>query len=134
MKQHNKNNRSGFTLIEVLIAIVIISLTALSFMWLQQQTWKNTSASNKMLLAGQAIEAKIESIRVQIAVDTSVFRTMTNSTQTTVNGITVTSTLCAPGDSMPNRNNNVRKVTIQASWKVWNPETLTVATFISRDF
>lgn len=57
----------GFTLVEVLIAVVMISICAVSTLMWQKTSWERTARTNRIIVAGQVIEKQVEMIRQTIA-------------------------------------------------------------------
>ncbi|HUI93832.1 MAG TPA: type II secretion system protein [Chitinivibrionales bacterium] len=60
-------NAKGFTLMEVIMTMVIIGVTAVVILTWQKTSWTQTKSTNRLMVAGQVIEKQIEKIRMTIA-------------------------------------------------------------------
>src|SRR5512137_1215830 len=133
IRQFRRPGTRGFTLVEILITILIISLTSVGFMWLQRSTWKISRGANRMLLSGQMIQSALESTRNAIALNPATFATglAADSDYAAVNGITIHRHLDAAGDAttMPMANADVRRVRFTAKWMGWKQDSLVVITY-----
>lgn len=58
---------NGFTLVEVLLAMIIIATSAVAVLMWQKTSWSQSSATNKLILAGQVVEKQLEAQRMNIA-------------------------------------------------------------------
>jgi|SRR5271157_2402578 prepilin-type N-terminal cleavage/methylation domain-containing protein len=69
MKQTNrtKGGAGGFTMIEVLLAMIIIATSAVAVLMWQKTSWSQTSSTNRLMVAGQIVEKQIEQQRMIIA-------------------------------------------------------------------
>jgi prepilin-type N-terminal cleavage/methylation domain-containing protein len=135
----------GFTLIEVLLAMIIVMVSATSVLMWQKTSWSQTSTTNRLMVAGHVIEKQLEKQRMTIAENPSAnFASFVqNSTMVVVDSsvtpyITVLWTIYAP-DSLKdpqtgNNLNNVRKVQISAGYGSGPADTLKVVTAISKNF
>jgi prepilin-type N-terminal cleavage/methylation domain-containing protein len=135
----------GFTLIEVLLAMIIVMVSATSVLMWQKTSWSQTSSTNRLMVAGHVIEKQIEKRRMTIAENPSAnFASfIQNSTMVVIDSsvtpyITVLWTIYAP-DSLKdpqtgNNLNNVRKVQISAGYGSGSADTLKVVTAISKNF
>jgi type II secretory pathway pseudopilin PulG len=133
---------SGFSLVEVLLAIIIITTSAVAVLMWQKTSWSQTSYTNRLMVAGHVIEKQIEERRMLIAQDPqtnfAAFKALTTLTivDNSLNPpITVNwemkDTLKDPaGNLMP----NVRWVRIKASWGSGSKDTLQVITCIAKNF
>jgi prepilin-type N-terminal cleavage/methylation domain-containing protein len=85
-------DKSGFSLLEVLMALIVITISATIFMKVQQFSTIGVGSSDRSMIAGQMIEEQIESVRKSISLDTNYFNNtfQTNSVGLTNNGITIT--------------------------------------------
>jgi prepilin-type N-terminal cleavage/methylation domain-containing protein len=134
----------GFTMIEVLLAMIIIAMSAVAVITWQKTSWSQTSSTNRLMVVGQVIEKQIEKQRMIIA-EHPVANYATfigNSTITLVDSsvtprITVKWTIYAADslkDLYGNNVKNVRKVQIKAGYGSGKNDTLTVVTAISQNF
>lgn len=135
-----KNNR-GFTLIEIIIAIVIIVISAVVFLVWQRSTWSRTGNTNRLMAAGQIIEKQIEKRRMVIAekplVNYEMFKLLKDTTiiDTSVTPPVTVYWKINPAYSPDGKEVfHVRKVDITASWGSGQNDTLKVTTCIARDF
>lgn len=69
MKQTNRTKgvAGGFTMVEVLLAMIIIATSAVAVLMWQKTSWSQTSSTNRLMVAGQIIEKQIEKQRMFIA-------------------------------------------------------------------
>lgn len=58
---------NGFTLVEVLLAMIIIATSAVAVLMWQKTSWSQASTTNKLMVAGQVVEKQIEKQRMIIA-------------------------------------------------------------------
>jgi prepilin-type N-terminal cleavage/methylation domain-containing protein len=130
-------NRSGFTLIEILISIVIVGVIGLNIIMFQTSSWKRTSSSNKLLVAGQMIEKQIEYIRMTVDSD-PVNKFPPHDSTITENGIklcwNISSAYRPKGPSPRGPLLNVRRCDLTASWGSTKNDSLVVTTYIARYF
>ena len=126
---------AGFTLLEVLIAVVVVGISAGTIAYLQRNTWASTRRSNNTLIAGQLIEKQVEKARMDIGIDASThWPPVDGSTADASSGIqvawTVTTTTDPDGVPIP----EVRQIEYVASWHDSRSESLTVVTYLSEQF
>jgi prepilin-type N-terminal cleavage/methylation domain-containing protein len=146
MKEGNRisGGADGFTMIEVLLAMIIIAISASAVLMWQKTSWSQTSSTNRLMVAGQIIEKQIEKQRMLIAQSpaTNYATFISNSSITIVDSsvtpyMTVFWTIYAPDslkDPSGNNVNHVRKVQIKAGYGNGKKDTLTVVTAISQNF
>ena len=67
----------GMTLLEIMITIVIVAVASTVLFRLSAQSWFNERRVKRLVAAGQAIEAAIETERIRIAADPGEARTPT---------------------------------------------------------
>jgi prepilin-type N-terminal cleavage/methylation domain-containing protein len=126
---------SGFTLIEILMTIMIVGVIALNIMMFQTSSWKRTSSSNKLLVAGQMIERQIEYLRMKIDSD-PINNFPPHDSTITENGIKLSWNISSAhrpkesSGSLP----NVRRCDLIASWGKEKNDSLVVTTYIARSF
>jgi prepilin-type N-terminal cleavage/methylation domain-containing protein len=135
-------SNTGLTMVEVLLSMVIIGICAVSFLLWQKTSWSQATLTNRLMLAGQVIEKKIEAKRMWISSDAlqnytnfKNTKTFTDVDQTVIPPITLNwtiyDTLHAPnGDPVL----NACMVVIKASWGSGKNDTLKVSTCFARDF
>ena len=146
----------GFTLIEVLLSMIIISVSAIAVLMWQKTSWSQTSATNRLMVAGQIVEKQIEKRRMVIAQDPvgsfAAFKTAYNYTNHP-NGVVIADSTVYPPvsvrwiayDTLTDRrdslihdaqgNKNVVRVVLTAWWPGAKPgDSLQVDTRIAKNF
>lgn len=58
-------NRGGFTMIEVLMAILIIGIVVPIAMFIQGSSWGVAGKANSMRMATQMVEARVDALKVE---------------------------------------------------------------------
>jgi prepilin-type N-terminal cleavage/methylation domain-containing protein len=135
-------NKKGFTLIEILLSIVIIAISAIAILMWQKTSWSQTSYTNRLMIAGHVIEKQIERQRMIIAQDpTNNFNQFKNTDSMNIIDSTtkpiinvkwyIYDTLHDPSGALIN---NVCRVVLKASWGKGKKDTLKVETCIAKDF
>lgn len=130
-------SQRGWTLIEVLAAVVVVGLGLVLFMRVQHSSNRGSGENSRILQAGKAIEQFLEDTRIRIAKDT------TNNfppRDTTVAGaapnfITITSKVSnalSPVDGAVVL--NVKRLDIAATWTRPYKDSLKVTTYVSKRF
>jgi prepilin-type N-terminal cleavage/methylation domain-containing protein len=127
-------NQSGLSLMEILIALVVIGIGVGVFLKMQKGSGSNLAGNSKMMRAGQLVEKHIEAMRIKIARDT-VANWPPGDTSYTENLLKVERKISAAaspktGDDLP----NVRKVDIIVSWGKFRQDSLDVSTYVSKRF
>jgi prepilin-type N-terminal cleavage/methylation domain-containing protein len=56
---------AGFTLVEILVAIVVVAAILPMAMWVQSVAWGGTGTANRMRIAAQLARNQVDSIKVQ---------------------------------------------------------------------
>jgi len=149
-RQFVAHESSGFTLIEVLLAMIIISVSAVAVLMWQKTSWSQTSSTNRLMVAGQIVEKQIEKQRMAIARDPvdsfAAFKTAYSYTNNSSGVIVVDSTVSPPVlvrwivyDTLHDPNlhaiRNVCKVNLTAWWTGCKPtDSLQVETRIAKNF
>jgi prepilin-type N-terminal cleavage/methylation domain-containing protein len=127
-------NRRAFTLVEVIVALALVSLLAASLVGMMIFSGKLTRAAREQLTAGEILEAKVDALR---SCSWNQLR-QTNFIQPTfriTNGIPYwgtigTTTLTGPETYI----SNVLQISISVNWNTdGRPRNLATTTFISRD-
>ena len=131
----------GLTLMEVLLTIFFLGISASIFMICQKSSWSQTSNMNRLMSAGQIIEKQIEARRMWIAEDpVQNFATFKSTTSDTIVDNTVSPPVKVLWEINPGETpeldsiENVRKVELTACWGRGPNDTLRVQTCIARDF
>ncbi len=126
----------GFTLIEILMAMVVIATIIPMAMWVQSTAWGGTGKANKLRLASQLIQSQVDSIKV---------RTVSNDTTPPCGsytgsyrkGVQVSYTISEAyrDETDPaTRVDNACKVSLTARDANAGDTLLVVQTFVTRDF
>jgi Tfp pilus assembly protein PilV len=92
-------NASGMTMVEVLLSMIIILVSALAVLMWQKTSWSQTTSTNRLMVAGQVVEKQIEKQRMTIAQDPAnnftAFKTAYLYT-THPNGVVITDSTVSP--------------------------------------
>lgn len=126
--------QSGLSLMEILIALVVIGIGVGVFLKMQKGSGTNLAGNSKMMRAGQLVEKHVEAMRIRIAKDTIANWPPKDTTYTEnllklqrkITGATSPKT----GAALP----NVRKVDITVSWGKFRQDSLDVSTYVSKRF
>ncbi len=133
-----KKTERGWSLIEVLAAIIVVGIGIALFTKVQRMTGRDSTTNSKILMAGKMIENHIEDIRIKIAKDTTKNFPPSDDTLASVapNFITVTTTVTkaySPIGAKPEVP-NVRQIDLKAKWTNPNVDSLQVTTYVSKNF
>ena len=131
--QGSSESHGGFTLLEVLITLVIISITLAGVLLLQGATWRSSASTNNTQLAGQLVERQIEEMRLGISFDTTSNWPPVNGGLTS-SGLELSWEVSRTKDPDGAYVDRVRQVDFTVAWRATVPETLKVTTFLSKDF
>jgi prepilin-type N-terminal cleavage/methylation domain-containing protein len=123
----------GFTLLEVLITMVVVSITLAGVLLLQGATWRSTASTNNIQLAGQLVERRIEEMRLAISFDTTMNWPPVDGGMN-ASGLDMNWAVSKTKDPDGAYINRVRQVDFTVAWRSTVPETLKVTTFLSKDF
>ena len=130
-----RSRSDGFTLTEVLIAIVIIAITAAIFMMTQNTSFGRTRSSNRLLDAGQLIEKHVEQKRMEISVNPGNLPSVNSVSTYTEKGIALICSTKAAVDPNGANINNVRLYKMVATWGSTKiGDTLEVTTYLAENF
>lgn len=126
--------QSGLSLMEILIALVVIAIGVGLFLKMQKGSGSNLAGNSKMMRAGQLVEKHVEAMRIRIAKDT-IGNWPPKDTAYTENLLKLERKITAAvspktGDALP----NVRKVDIIVSWGKSRQDSMDVSTYVSRRF
>jgi prepilin-type N-terminal cleavage/methylation domain-containing protein len=131
-----REGHEGFTLLEILVAMMILAFFIGTAVIIQQNTMSRTRSSNKMLVAGHLIEKQIEYMRMQLLKDPD-NNWPPGDTTFTSNDITLN---CVVSDAYDletgstTKIDSVRKLDIEATWVTDRPDTLRVETYLAKMF
>ena len=135
MKDRLQSNRqSGLTLLEIMIAVVVVGIGVGLFITLQNNSGSRLAGNSNLLKAGQIVEKHMEAMRISVARDT-VSNWPPRDTTYLENRIQVVRKISAarsPKTSavLP----NVCKVDLIASWGSGQNDTLNISTYVARRF
>lgn len=137
MKHKNLlTNERGFTLTEILIAIVVISISVVIISRMDNYSFRGSQYLNRTNNALLIIDNTIESLRLSIVRDNK-FDLLTNKTFTE-DGITVSYTIQAAPDPMNSAATlaNVKQIDLVAKWQRTSTKTdsITISTCLARLF
>jgi prepilin-type N-terminal cleavage/methylation domain-containing protein len=125
--------RQGFSLVEVIVSMVIISIIAVSLLSFQTSSWKKTTTSNRMIVAGHMIEKQIELMRMNIDQNQALnFPPLPGSV--TENGVTLIWTVSDAVRPVGGTVHNARKCDFIAICGSGKNDTLKVSTYLSKMF
>lgn len=127
----------GWTLIEVLAAVVVVGIGLLFFTRVQHSSSRGSGENSRILIAGKMLEKYLEDTRITIARDTTHNWPPVSATiaGTTPNYITIRSTVSnafSPVDGAVV--NNVKRMDLVATWTRPYPDSLAVTTYVSKRF
>lgn len=130
----NHGPQSGLTLIEILIALIIIGIAVGLFLNLSGRSGSRLSGNSRMLMAGQLVEKHVESIRISIAQDT-IANWPPRDTSFVEGRLRLARTISSAtspktGLALP----NVRKVRLNVSWGTGALDSLNITTHVTRRF
>lgn len=129
-----RRNQAGLTLMEILIAIVVVGIGVALFMTLQRNSGSRLAGNSNLLKAGQLIEKHMEAMRIAVARDT-VANWPPRDTAYQENRISVERTV---SEARSPKNNavlpNVRRVEIIAAWGNARGDTLNISTYVAKRF
>jgi prepilin-type N-terminal cleavage/methylation domain-containing protein len=139
-----ENRTNGFTMLEVLLSVLIISATATAFLIWQKTTWSQTRLTNRRMVACQVVEKQIEWRRMVIAQDPTAkffaFKAITGQDTVMVDTSVspaikvdwkIFDTLHAPnGDSVL----GAVRVKLTASWGPGKDDTMRLWTVVTKNF
>ena len=138
----NFQKSSGLTLIEVLIAMIIVTIGAVSFLLFQKTSWLQAAKTNRYLLAGQVIQKQIEKKRMWIAsnpdsnyasfISPGACKQVTEIDSSTTPQISITYNICDTLHAPDNSTMHACQVDVTASWGT--SDNLKVTTCFARNF
>lgn len=126
--------QGGLTLIEILIALVVVGFGVVLFLKMQSSSGTRLSNSSHMLQAGQIVEKHMEAIRVKIAQDT-VSNWPPRDTAYVENRLNVVRRV-SPARS-PKTGEvlaNVRRVDLSVAWGRRPTDSLRISTYVAKKF
>jgi type IV pilus assembly protein PilV len=117
---HSKISK-GFSLVEVLVALVILSISLLALAGLMVQSTKNSSWGSHMTEAATLAQDRLEALRA-VRPQTDIPEGMNNDQVTAASGIVYTRTWTVT----TNAAGTLRTITISITWSDSVPHTLTI--------
>jgi type II secretion system protein I len=120
MKKISIKKQGGFTILEVMIAMIILSISLLLLLNMAMVALDGNDWSNKTTVATQLLQEKLEQLRLDI--------NNLTSGQDTVSGLTREWTVSRAG-------NNLRRVDVSIAWESVRNDSITntMTTFIRTD-
>lgn len=132
--RYASNRQSGLTLLEIMIALVVVGIGVGIFVTLQSSSGSRLAGNSNLLKAGQIIEKHMEAMRISVARDT-VGNWPPRDTSYDENRITVVRSVSQARSPKTNAVlPNVRKVDIIASWGTGRNDTLNISTYVAKRF
>lgn len=125
-----RKDACGLTLLEVLIAMIVLSIVLLTSLFAINSGWIGAEKSIRQNDAAMMVGEQVEMMKFRIAKDPANNFAPHDSTAVAVNGITVSWKVNAgsPADS-------VRSVTFKAKWRKGKlMDSLVVPTYIARNY
>lgn len=121
-----KHAEKGFSLMEVLVAVVLLAISLPAMMYVQKGSWQGTAKSTRMGMAAQMVEKRLEMMQQS-------FPPTDNTTGVKEGQVVLSWSVGA--DPFPPVNPNIREVTFIASWQAGGKmDSLVVRTLVTRDF
>ena len=117
---HSKISK-GFSLVEVLVALVILSISLLALAGLMVQSTKNSSWGSHLTEAATLAQDRLEALRA-VRPQTDIPEGMNNDQVTAASGIVYTRTWTVT----TNAAGTLRTITISITWSDSVPHTLTI--------
>jgi prepilin-type N-terminal cleavage/methylation domain-containing protein len=134
-------NKSGFTILELLITITVVVISLSLTLYWQKSSWKRNASANRLTVATQIIEKQIESRRLLIARDPefyySKFKSLSDTTiidNSVSPNVSVKWTVKPEYDPKGVAIENVRRANLIASWGKEKGDSLSIVTCIGKNF
>ena len=131
----------GFTLVEIVIAMVIVALSSTAILYAVRISWNSTARSNRILTAGHLLEQEVERVRAYVAQDPqNRFPTVPglDGTDTTIDDFTLRWKIVHPApDIHPDPGaplENVAHARLTALWARPFTDSIVLETYLARDF
>jgi hypothetical protein len=120
---------------EIILIMVVIGIIAANIMALQKSSWNMSGSSNKLLLAGQMIDRRVEEMRMYVDKNPS-SNFPPHDSSITDNGITLKWTFSTVTRSVGNKVviDNVKECNLTAGWGKNKWDSLKVKTYLARNF
>lgn len=136
-RQPGLSGQRGWTLIEVVAAVVVVGLGIMLYMRVQHSSSRETSTSSHIMVAGKLVEKFLEDTRINILKDTLANWPPVNRTVAAAPpaNITVRSTISpaySPKDGALVA--NVVRMDILATWTRPHRDSLKVTTYVAKRF
>jgi prepilin-type N-terminal cleavage/methylation domain-containing protein len=134
-KKVRRSPQQGWSLLETLVAMVVIGIGLFIYSQLQSNTWGSSRTNSYLFRAGQLIEKEVESIRVSIAQD-SVSHWPPKDTTYSDHPLKISRTVSkAYSPKVTTRElPNVRKIEVLVHWGNRPQDSLKVTTYVSKSF
>jgi len=124
--------QAGLTLMEILIAIVVVGIGVTLFMFLQRSSGTRFAGNSSLLKAGQMVEKHMETLRIGIARDTSANWPPrdTSFREGRISLVRKVSAASSPKNGAPLP--NVRRIDILAAWGTGPGDSLAIITYVAK--
>jgi prepilin-type N-terminal cleavage/methylation domain-containing protein len=126
--------QGGWSLLEMLIAIVVVGLGIMVFMRMQSRSSGISRANANLQRASQLIERHVESMRVRIARDASAWppkdTTYFDPNFQNIKLVRIVGGAVSPKDGV--MLTTVRKIDLTVSWGTRTLDTMRVTTYVSK--
>ena len=137
METGSSRRQRGWTLIEVLAAVVVVGIGLLFFSRVQHSSSRGSGENSRILVAGKMLEKFLEDTRITIARDTThnwppVTRTVAAVAPDYITIRSTVSPAYSPVDGAVV--NNVMRMDLVASWTRPYADSLAVTTYVSKRF
>jgi prepilin-type N-terminal cleavage/methylation domain-containing protein len=137
METGSSQRQRGWTLIEVLAAVVVVGIGLLFFSRVQHSSSRGSGENSRILVAGKMLEKFLEDTRITIARDTThnwppITRTVAAAAPDYITIRSTVSPAYSPVDGAVV--NNVMRMDLVASWARPYADSLTVSTYVSKRF
>jgi prepilin-type N-terminal cleavage/methylation domain-containing protein len=124
----------GLSLIEIMIALVVVGAGIGLFVNLQRNSGSRQSGNNKMMLAGQLVEKDIEAVRIHVAMDTTA-NWPPHDTAFVEGRLKLVRKISGAVSPKTGANlANVRKLDIIVSWGSGALDSMNITTYVARRF
>jgi prepilin-type N-terminal cleavage/methylation domain-containing protein len=135
--QNEHTGQKGWTLLEVVAAIVVVGLGVVLFMRVQHSANRDSASNSRILVSGKMIEKFLEDTRISILRDTlgnwpPASRYIAPTAPSFVALRSVVGPAYSPKDGILVA--NVVRMDITALWLLPYPDSLKVTTYVSKRF
>jgi len=137
MESRSAGRQRGWTLIEVLAAVVVVGIGLLFFMRVQHSSSQGSGENSRILVAGKMLEKFLEDTRITIVRDTThnwppVSGKLAAAAPDYISITSKVSPAYSPVDGAVVK--NVVRMDLVAAWTRPYPDSLAVSTYVSKRF